>query len=423
MPLKIVICGGGMAGLAAAAYLREHHDVTVLEGSGLDSTKGGFGFSVFSNAACLLGRLGLTDTKLDAAPLGNFWFRDGKTMEEYRTTPLVRPTFGIVPSLSLQRGALYNALYECATSACRPGKPADVQYGIKVLQVDTASGSVRTASGEELQGDLIIGADGITSVTRAAIHGERATLSAPRTNDLVGFITTVPIGVVQSIPSFDFLNSCLDGGIAFFSAEDQPDDRRWVDKKRILMYQTSPREWQILAYAPEGDLAADFQNARSSLINDVSRETVMHKFAEFSSDLQSLFNHSPIHVWRIQDMKEFGEWHKKKAVLIGDAAHSIIPYAGQGFNIALEDAEALAYFLRDTHTSKDVAAALETFVDARRGRVNLVRRMAMHVAGFPPAEEKGKPLSGQEVLSIFQYEGIESAQGLKSLSHEVTGKL
>lgn len=38
--LKIIICGGGLAGLASALLLREDHDVTILESSTLNEELG-----------------------------------------------------------------------------------------------------------------------------------------------------------------------------------------------------------------------------------------------------------------------------------------------------------------------------------------------------------------------------------------------
>lgn len=51
--LKVIICGGGIAGFAAALLLREDHDVTVLESSSLNQELGA-AITLSMNASRLL---------------------------------------------------------------------------------------------------------------------------------------------------------------------------------------------------------------------------------------------------------------------------------------------------------------------------------------------------------------------------------
>ena len=56
--------------------------------------------------------------------------------------------------------------------------------------------------------------------------------------------------------------------------------------------------------------------------------------------------------WKICFFSKFaqdplGKWHHGRAILIGDAAHAMLPTQGQGASQAIEDAEALGSFFRD----------------------------------------------------------------------------
>lgn len=65
MPLKIIICGGGIGGLSAAGYLRAKHDVTVLERGALDFAADDYGLSVVANSFNLLQKAGIKSENLD----------------------------------------------------------------------------------------------------------------------------------------------------------------------------------------------------------------------------------------------------------------------------------------------------------------------------------------------------------------------
>lgn len=96
--------------------------------------------------------------------------------------------------------------------------------------------------------------------------------------------------------------------------------------------------------------------------------------------------------------------------LIGDAAHPMVPYQGQGANQALEDAEALRLFLRPGLTSNDLAGALKTWDSARRPRASQVE-LNSRVAAAKVSPE----VILQRMRFNWTYDGIE--EFLKSKDH------
>lgn len=69
--------------------------------------------------------------------------------------------------------------------------------------------------------------------------------------------------------------------------------------------------------------------------------------------------------------------HAPALVFIGDAAHRASPQLGQGANMALLDAQALAWAL----TQRDLAGALPLYAQARRWHVRLYQALS---AAFTP---------------------------------------
>lgn len=67
--------------------------------------------------------------------------------------------------------------------------------------------------------------------------------------------------------------------------------------------------------------------------------------------------------------------HRDKVVLIGDAAHAVVPFYGQGMNAAFESA-ALFDALLETHHD-DLRAALPAFTAARKADADAIRQLAL----------------------------------------------
>src|SRR5205814_7072728 len=79
--------------------------------------------------------------------------------------------------------------------------------------------------------------------------------------------------------------------------------------------------------------------------------------------------------WGLYDREPLATWTRGRLTLLGDAAHPMLPHAGQGANQAIEDAVALAAVL--SHADRPSAPrALLIYESLRRERSARVQRSA-----------------------------------------------
>lgn len=83
-------------------------------------------------------------------------------------------------------------------------------------------------------------------------------------------------------------------------------------------------------------------------------------------------------VWRFSDLSVLPRWRSAsgKVVIIGDAAHAILPTGGQGAAMAIEDTGALSECIGRAANAADIPKLLEAYEIIRRPRVDWMARFA-----------------------------------------------
>ena len=74
---------------------------------------------------------------------------------------IVGPELKLTLSSLAIRVDLHEALKRLAVDPSRPGNPATIKVASKVVSCDCEQGVVHLENGETVQGDLIVGADGM----------------------------------------------------------------------------------------------------------------------------------------------------------------------------------------------------------------------------------------------------------------------
>jgi 2-polyprenyl-6-methoxyphenol hydroxylase-like FAD-dependent oxidoreductase len=328
MPRTVVV-GAGIGGLCAArAAALAGHRPEVLErsppGGGI-----GAGLVLWPNAVHALDALGYgRAVRAVAAPARRAVFRNavGRTLSEVDVETLARSERA--PMLVVERPALQAVLAE--------GTP--VRHGVTVSAVDDRG--VTLANGERVEGDAVIGADGIGSVVRGYV------CPGPRPLD-TGY------SVIRGIAAHD-----MGRGEAF---------EAWGRGELVGG-----------AALPAGR-SYWFYEAPSALIqgrDPLAAVGVERWPAPTPAQLDATEPESVL-VNRILRLDALPAWTRGKVALLGDAAHAMEPNLGQGAAQAIEDAEALLVALRG---GGELSVALASYADTRHRRARMFQRESSRFA-------------------------------------------
>ena len=171
------------------------------------------------------------------------------------------------------------------------------------------------ADGTTTHADIVVGADGIHSTVRHALFGSMQLRFSGR----VGYRATVPVEHLHG--------TTID------------DNTKWwgSDRHLIAYYVTRARdELYVMGTVPEPDFALESWSATA----DVGQFRAA--FDEFHPTVRRMLGAvGQAHKWALADRTPMGSWSVGNVVLLGDAAHPMLPHMGQGAAMALEDVAVL----------------------------------------------------------------------------------
>ncbi len=328
---NVAIIGGGIGGVAlAVACLHRGIPFTIYErdnsfnersqGYGLtlqQASKAIEGFGVFNLEKGVVSTRHLVHTP------------DGKVIAEWGMRKWLQNSEKQSPkktNIHIARQALRSALIE------QLGGNENIKWGHQLIdfnengEIDLnfqVNGELKTA-----KADIIVGADGIRSVVRNLLIGEE--ISPLRYLDCIVILGICPLNALGNID-----DSLLDSATVFQTAN---------GNERIYMmpFDADSIMWQ-LSFPMSEDEAKNLSNKGSEALKEEAiRRTNWHSPVPeiINATLASQISGYPVYdrsLLTSELMKNFGN-----ATLIGDAAHPMSPFKGQGVNQALLDALSLA---------------------------------------------------------------------------------
>ncbi|CAK7234558.1 hypothetical protein SEUCBS140593_008984 [Sporothrix eucalyptigena] len=332
--LHVVIIGAGIGGLTTAVFLRKNgHRVTLLEQSRFANELGA-AVHLAPNANGILRRIGIYAETLGANPM-NF------------------------PWLLCHRVHLHEELKRRATGTEFDGPPATLKTSSRVVDIDAFSGTATLESGEKIQGDVVIGADGVHSTARTKVPG--------------GNISTKSSGK----SAFRFL-------VSRQSALEDPKTAEFAQKsgeliiwygpdRRVVMYPCSDNKMlNFVCIHPREESEAKTDDWNSG----ANKAKLLQVYEKFSPSLLALLDKADaetLKVWELMDMDALPSWTCDRMALLGDSAHPFLPHQGQGAGVAMEDAASLAVVLPKGTQPVEISERLQLYEKFRYTRANRIQ--------------------------------------------------
>ena len=359
--LRIGIVGGGIGGLTLALSLRRRGLAADVYEQAAELREIGAAVALSANATRELDRLGCLDAiaAQSTEPSEVIWrgWRDDARVASFPVERggAYRTRFG-APYFGIHRADLQRVL-----GAAHGPDRLHLGHRLTGITEHRTGLDLTFANGHRAEVDILIGADGVRSQVRRFIAGEgRAAYSGTS-----AFRGIVPVRDLPSLPDPHALQFWMgpdahllhyaigpDGSdVNFFAVVEGP--ARWTHETW-----TAPVEPDAATRAFAG-----WHPAVAEMVGAVAH-----------SVRWGLFTVQPLRTWR-----------RGRAVLLGDAAHGMLPHHGQGANTTIEDAITLAELL-PAHDMAEFDACVARYHDLRRLRTRLIQRSSRatnHVLHLP----------------------------------------
>jgi salicylate hydroxylase len=334
---RVAIVGGGIGGLAAALALeRRGAEVIVCEQSPALSEIGA-GLNLTPNAIKALRALGV-EKEVNAIASGSEFlnirsWKSGRYISRMRRGDF-KQKFG-APNLSVHRADLLGVLSGAL-------KTTEIRVGKRATEVEgrERDAVARFADVSEIEADIVVGADGIHSVVRKSLFGA----DSPRFTGCICWRGMAPVDAVP--PDINVTDGAL-----------------WMGPHgHVVHYPVRRGELLNIVAHFDSDAWTEESWTRECAVSEP-----MSTYAGWNSELTRLYPCSERwYKWALYDREPLEQWSRGRATLLGDSAHAMLPYLGQGAAMAIEDGYVLAATI--ARQPDDLGAALAAYERIRAPR-------------------------------------------------------
>lgn len=351
--MRAVICGGGIAGLTTALCLHARGwDMTVLE-QAPTITEVGAGIQISPNGFRVLVALGLGDeVRRMAYEPEVIEMRMGVSGRRLMSIPMkaIAAARWGAPYLQIHRADLINALRD----ALERRAPGAIRTGVTVTGYERTGDSAAALTGDgAVEGDLLVGADGVHSAIRTTMLGPEA----PRFTGNVAWRAVVPRDRLTGID--------IPPGACIWAGEGRHAVTYPLRKGEVINFVgiVEHDAWRSESWTQTG-----------------RREDALADFAGWSPLVTALIAEADAHFrWALHDRPPLTRWSDGPVALAGDACHPMLPSLAQGACQAMEDAWVLAAMLGEGGAESGVGVipdALKSYEQQRKSRTARIQKGA-----------------------------------------------
>jgi salicylate hydroxylase len=341
--LRAAIVGGGIGGLSTAFSMhRRGIDVTVFEQT---ATLGevGAGLTIFPNSLRQLERMGLGEALATVgAKIGDgsqYYRADGTAVGPVVTTD----SNGRNGMYGMHRADLLNVL-----AANLPSRAIRTGHRCTGFVQDGVVAQLKFANDETAEADIVVAADGIHSQLQRYVVASKP----PEYSGVRAYRGLIPR---EKLPGWR-----------------ENAHQVWMGEgKHFIVYPVrSGRLLNYVGFVPTRDETIESWSAVGN------RDELAASFDRWDRCVVRLLQTvETCYWWGLYDREPLESWTNGRLVLLGDAAHAMLPHLGQGANQAIEDGVALAALLegRDPTEVPDIAPRYE---ELRRARTDVIQAEA-----------------------------------------------
>jgi salicylate hydroxylase len=387
--LKIAIVGAGLGGLTTAAALNMlGYDVDVYE-QAAELGEIGAGLSLPPNSTRVLEYLGLKDA---LAEFGNIpdrtivkHFKSGEVL-------LTRPRERYLEKYGCNYYFTHRAdVHDLLAKLVQENNPTGIHTGRAVCDVVDHGSRVEItfSNGDTATADLVIGCDGIHSVVRDMLFEPEP----PYFTNQVAYRSLVPWNQLNADTRVDLAS---------------------IDDSAVMT--VGPDHWINLYPARRNELVNCVAMVRTAAwheegwSNRADISEILSEFEEFHDEVQTVLRAIPpdtSYKWGMFVRKPLSRWSAGRVILLGDAAHGMLNFLGQGAAMAIEDAMVLARCIKE---SDDHAEAFLRYEKARVARTHLVQvesdARGARLQTHKPDDYDNKAHRNDEDLGLFDYNAM-----------------
>lgn len=401
LPVHFIIIGGGIAGLTAAIALSSvGHKVVVVEKRSSLEQAADDGIRMAPNFSKILYHWGLEQEVKNIAETSRalqlYIYETGELLGKHIwDVEVLKETKG--EFLTVHYSALLQLLYDVAVS-----RGTEIRFNTIATSVDPVNGRVTLHSGEVLQGDVVVGADGPSGITRRVF---------PRGSE--------PNSGMSLFSATIHRNSIINDPDLAYLFDEPVTMANWCGNGyHSAIYPTGgDGAYSMLLYGPTKERSPTACQDLQDLVSTADEK--LHKLARMATSS----SHVPI-----IDRPLLDEWVTGRLVVIGDAAHPVLPGAVQSYAMCAEDGAMLGRLFSHLRSSDQIPFFLEAFQDLRHSRCSFVMHREKDLLSFftlPPGEEqimrdesmRAKRDAGLSVLSAADALNIEENEWWLEIKH------